>query len=145
MLEPNTTVMKRSLTLLVFAAILLTACDVYYVDTEQPYRSRDRITGRHNVDEYSETFNEFIEYSVYISPAANAYEVYIDNFYGAGITVVASVSYSSITIPWQVVNGYEIEGAGTIHNSREITFNYRVRDRYAGGPTDFCSTTFWRN
>ncbi len=137
--------MKRSIILLVFAGMLLTACDVYYLDTEQPYRSRDRITGRHHVDEYSETYNEFIEYSVYISPASNAYEVYIDNFYGVGITVVASVSYSNITIPWQVVKGYEIEGSGTIHSSREITFNYRVRDRYSGTPTDFCSTTFWRN
>ena len=43
-------------------------------------------------------------------------EVYIENLYTDGLSVYALVSYDAITIPFQVIDGYEIEGAGTIYN-----------------------------
>ena len=69
--------MKRSLFFLVFAAMMLTACDVYYVENETPSRLRDRIVGSHFTEEYSETYHEYYEYDVWISRGSRANEVYI--------------------------------------------------------------------
>lgn len=136
--------MKRSLIFLAFAAMFLTACDVYYVDTEQPYRSRDRIVGSHFAEEYSQTYQEYYEYDVWISRGSRSNEVYIENLYLDGLSVYATVSYDAITIPFQVIDGYEIEGAGTIYND-QISLNYYVRDRYENTGKDFCETTLWND
>jgi hypothetical protein len=136
--------MKRSLIFLVFAAVMFTACDVYYIDTEQPYRSRDRIIGSHFTEEYSETYQEYYEYSVWIAPGSRANEIYIDNLYIDGLSVYATVSYDAITIPFQIIDGYEIEGAGTIYHD-QISLNYYVRDRYENTRRDFCEATLWND
>lgn len=127
-----------------FAALLLTACDVYYVDTEQPYRSRDRIIGSHYTEEYSQTYHEYFDYSVWISAGNRSNEVYIEDLYVEGLAVYATVSYDAIRIPFQVIDGYEIEGAGTIYDD-QITLNYYVRDRYENTRKDFCEATLWRD
>lgn len=136
--------MKRSILLLMLAAITLTACDVYYVEPEQPYRLRDRIIGSHFTEEYSQTYREYYEYNVWISAGSRANEVYIENLYLDGLSVYARVSYDGITIPFQVIDGYEIEGAGTIYDE-QIELNYYVRDRYENTIKDFCESTLWRD
>jgi len=117
-------------------ALTLTACDVYVV--EPRYDVRDKVVGKFYVDEYSQTFNDYTSYTIHISKSAYNYdEINIDNFYASDIRARAYVSYSKITIPYQVVNGYEIEGTGTIYNN-DISLTYSIRDIYHTSPTDFC-------
>jgi hypothetical protein len=131
--------MKKLLYL--FLLIGLSSCEFYYV--EPVYRERDRIVGHYDIDEYSETFNDHTTYSIYIEKS-NRYgnEFYISNFYGADISVYANISNGKITIPRQVVDGYEIEGVGTVYGD-EIEFSYSVKDVYSGSRTDFCEATAW--
>jgi hypothetical protein len=135
--------MKRSLLFLV-VLISLASCDTYIIDNQVPVRSRDRIIGSHYAEEYSETYHEYYEYNVWISSGSRSNEVYIENLYIDGLSVYATVSYDAISIPFQVIDGYEFEGAGTIYND-QIGLNYYVRDRYEGTRKDFCETTLWRD
>lgn len=134
----------KRLSLFLFALIVLASCDVYYLDNERPYRSRDRIIGSHYAEEYSETYHDYYEYNVFISAGNRSNEVYIENLYIDGLAIYATVSYDAITIPFQVIDGYEIEGAGTIY-SDQISLNYSVRDRYENTIRDFCEATLWRD
>ena len=128
--------MKR-LFLFGLLALVISGCDFYVV--EPAYDSRDRITGHYDAEEYSETYNDRIYYSIYIAKSASRDRVYIDNFYGSDIRVFAIVDYDRITIPYQVVDGYEIEGVGTFYG-HYLSLNYRVKDIYNNSYTDFCET-----
>ena len=132
--------MKR----LVFFALLigLSGCEFYYY--EPVYDSRDRIIGRYDVEEYSETFNDYTSFTVWIERSNNyTDEVWIDNFYAVNISERAVINYDKLTIPRQVVNGYEVEGVGTIYASR-ISLSYRVKDLYNNTRTDFLEATAYR-
>lgn len=118
----------------------LTSCEFYYL--EPRYDAVNRLTGRYSVQEYSETYNEYTNYSIWIESAGRYNELTIENFYGADIRVCASLLNDKITIQRQVVNGFEIEGVGTVYGD-EIEFNYSVRDLYSGTRTDFCEATAW--
>lgn len=127
--------MKRIL-LVGLTALLFSACEVYVV--EPRYDVRDRIVGRFFVDEYSQTFNDYTSYTFHISKSLYNYdEISIDNLYGSGIRVRAYVYSSKITIPYQIVNGYEVEGTGTIYGN-DVSLFYSIRDLYQAAPTDFC-------
>lgn len=131
--------MKKLLYL--FLLIGLSSCEFYYL--EPGYNVRDRIVGQYEVEEYSETYNDYTRYSIWIDKSSvYSNQFYIDNFYGADIRVCASISYDKITIHRQVVNGYEIEGVGTVYGD-EIEFSYSVRDIVTGTRTDFCEATAW--
>jgi hypothetical protein len=117
----------------------LTACDIYYY--EPVYDQRDRIVGRYDIEEYSETYNDLTWYTVWIERSNRSSEaIWIDNFYGVNIRVFATVSFDKITIPRQTINGYEVEGVGTVYGSR-INFNYRVKDLYNYSQPDFLDAT----
>jgi hypothetical protein len=122
--------MKRLLPFLALL-IIVSACDVYVV--EPRYDARDRVIGQYDVEEYSESYNDLSYYSIYITKSGFSREIYFDNFY------VAYLDYDQITIPYQVVTGYEIEGAGSTHGSY-LSLNYRVTDIYNNSYTDFCET-----
>jgi hypothetical protein len=131
--------MKR-LIVFVFLALSLSAC---YVDTVEPrYDPRDRILGYYEVEEYSETYNDFTYYSMQITKSGYDREIYLHNFYAADIDVYAILNYDKITIPFQIVDGYEIEGVGTVFGD-ELNLNYSVRDRYNGTRKDYCETVAW--
>jgi hypothetical protein len=129
--------MKR-LFLLLTPIVLLTSC--YFEEVQPRYDDRDRIVGYYDVEEYSNTYHDLTYYSFRVGKSGYHDEIYIDNFYAADIRVYARISYNTITIHSQVVNGYEVEGTGTIFGN-EIELNYRVRDRYNNSYTDFCETT----
>jgi hypothetical protein len=132
--------MKR---LLFFALLIgLSGCEFYYYDPV--YDSRERVIGRYDVEEYSETFNDYTSFSVWIE-RSNDYsdEVWIDNFYAVNISVRAVINYDKLTIPRQVVNGYEVEGVGTIYAS-SISLSYRVKDLYNNARTDFLEATAYK-
>jgi hypothetical protein len=130
----------KKLIALSFTAFLLTSC---YIDSiESRYDSRDRITGSYEVEEYSETYDDYTYYSFRVSKSSYRDEVYFNNFYGADIRIYAVVSNDRITIPFQEENGYEIEGVGTIRGS-EIHLSYTVKDLYDHSYTDYCETVAW--
>ena len=120
---------------------MVSACDVYVV--EPRYDPRSRVTGSYDVEEYSETYNNVVRYDINISKSAYSDKIFIGNFYDSGIAVEAFVEYDKIIIPYQVVNGYEIEGVGTISNNY-VSFRYSVRDTYANTYTDFCEADAFR-
>lgn len=119
-------------------AIGITGCTVDYV--EPRYDERDRIVGYYDVEEFSETYNDITYYSMRISKSGYSREIYLHNFYAADIRIYAVLEFDKIRIPFQVVDGYEVEGVGTIYGS-EIQLSYRVKDRYSNTATDFCKTT----
>lgn len=126
----------KQILLVSITALLFLACDVYVV--EPRYDARDRIVGKFYADEYSQTFNDYATYTFHISKSLYNYdEISIDNLYGSGIRVRAYVYSSKITIPYQVVNGYEIEGTGTVYGN-DLSLFYSIRDLYQNVPTDFC-------
>jgi len=134
--------MKSNLLLLI-AGLVLTSCDILVV--EPRYDDRDRITGSYRIEEYSQTYNESVRFNIYIRKSGYGYnstDVIIENFYNAGVDVRAEIINNKINISRQYVNGYEIEGVGTVIFN-EISLNYRVRDTYANRPVDFCEATAW--
>jgi len=136
--------MKTRLVLLSLIVVLLASCDVIVVESR--YDERDRVTGSYRIEEYSQTYNMYSNFRFSIRPAGyGQQDVLIDNFYNADITVRGEVSANKIYIPLQLVDGYEIEGVGTIY-SNQIEWSYQVRDTYERyQPVDFCEATAWFN
>jgi hypothetical protein len=133
--------MKRFI-LLIAPALLLSACDINII--EPRYDSRDRLTGYYDVEEYSETYNDMTYYSLRISKSTYSdREVYIHNFYSVNIRVYATLDYDKLRIPYQVVDGYEVEGVGTV-NGNHITLSYRIKDLQTNTDSDFCESTATR-
>lgn len=125
--------MKRILPF-AFAALTMSSC-LYVVEPRVDHR--DRVVGHYSVDEYSETYDSYVIYSIRIVRSNQSRDaIYIDNFYGSDIRVKAYIRYDEITIPYQVVNGFEIEGSGTAIGG-VVHLDYSVADRYNWGPTDY--------
>ena len=120
--------------------ITMSACNLYVVEPRYDYR--DRITGHYSVDEYSQTYNDYAYYSIHVFRGSGRDAIYIDNLYGTGLRVLAYVNYDHITIPFQVVSGFEFEGSGRIRGD-VLDLNYSVYDRYAAGPVDFLDAEAW--
>jgi hypothetical protein len=130
--------MKR-LMIFAFIALMFSACTIEHI--EPRYDARDRIVGYYDVEEYSKTYHDYTYYDLHISRSAyDDREIYLNNFYASDLRVLAVLNQDRITIPFQVVDGYEIEGVGTVHGN-EIDFDYSVKDRYNHSYTDFCETT----
>jgi hypothetical protein len=133
--------MKRIIPLVLFSAVMVSC--VEYVE-EPRYDYRERITGSYAVEEYSETFDEYVYYDMYLSKDYNTSDgIYLENFYADGISVYAYFNNDRITIPFQVTEGYEIEGHGT-YSRGELDLHYSVRDRYSNSLTDYCDTYAYR-
>jgi hypothetical protein len=131
---------------LVFIASLLflASCDVYVVDPEPIYDPRDQFTGAFDLSEYSSTYDESWEYGVSINKTSRGPEVIIDNFYNSGLRVTGIVEGGHLNIPWQKIDGYEIQGNGFISGDK-LTISYYVRDTFNDYPVkDFCDATGWR-
>ena len=109
----------------------------------------DEILGEWSVDEQSEIFGKSTlkstldNYNVTISADPDRTNgVIIDNFYNVGISVHATVSGNSITIPNQnAQDGYSVYGSGTVSgNSNEINMDYVVNDGSA--QDDHCTAVY---
>lgn len=124
-----------------FLMVFVSACTFY--DVEPRYDHRDKFVGYYDVEEYSETYHETTLYEMRITRAPLDYEIYLDNFYAADIRVYATVAYDDIRIPFQVVDGYEIEGTGSLYRD-ELRLSYRVKDLYDHSVSDYCETVGWR-
>lgn len=120
--------------------LFLTSCEIII---EPVFDDRDLLVGSYRVEEYSQTFNDYSEFTIYIRKAGGYNsDVIVENFYNANLDVRAEVVNGKIYISKQFVNGYEVEGIGTVYFD-EIRFSYRVRDTYYYKPTDFCEATAW--
>jgi hypothetical protein len=129
--------------LISFAALILIASSCTFYDVEPRYDNRDKFVGYYDVEEYSETFDDITHYEMRISKSGHDREVYLHNFYAADLLVYAIVSFDDIRIPFQVVDGYEIEGSGTLYRD-ELNLSYRVKDLYDNSFSDYCETVAWR-
>jgi hypothetical protein len=132
----------KTLVFAIAVSLLATSCDVYYVDPVPVYDARDQFVGNYDINEYSSTYDEYWEYGMSIYKSSG--EIVIDNFYNSGLRVYANVNGDRLYIPWQVVEGYELQGDGYVEGLK-IVINYKVRDTYTqGSPWDFCNATGWR-
>jgi hypothetical protein len=129
--------------LIVFASLMVFASACTFYDVEPRYDHRDKFVGYYDVEEYSETYGDYTMYEMRISRASFENEIYLDNFYAADIRVYATVAFDDVRIPHQVVDGYEIEGSGTLHRD-ELNLSYRVKDLYDHSVSDYCQTVAWR-
>lgn len=125
-----------------FGLVLMTSCEVIIV--EPVYDNRDRITGSFSVKEYSQTYDQFIRFSVSIYKSGySGKAIMIDNFYNAGIQVDAELSGNQIYIPWQIRDGFSIEGSGSVYGE-ELRLSYTVIDTYdRRKPADYCDSKAW--
>lgn len=116
--------------------ITLASCEFNYI--EPRYDFRDRVTGSYDVEEYSATFRDYHYYSIHITKySSSGRTVYLNNFYDADLSVYAYLDGDKLTIPLQIVDGFEIEGTGILHSS-DMSINCRVKDLYSDTRTDFC-------
>ena len=129
--------------LIVFGVLIVAATSCTFYDVEPRYDSRDKFVGYYDVEEYSEIYQETTFYEMHISRSRYGNEVFIDNFYAADIRVYATVRFNDIVIPFQIVDGYEIEGSGTLYHD-ELNLTYRVKDTYDHAIADYCETVAWR-
>ncbi|MGW8123850.1 hypothetical protein ACV07N_14425 [Roseivirga echinicomitans] len=123
---------------------LISSCDIVYVE-EVPIDSRNLFTGRYEVEEYSETYDQFTLYDMRILKDGDPYSnvVYLRNFYGANIEIYANVYGNELRIPRQQVNGYLIKGVGHM-DYHDLVLSYRVEDLRSNSYIDFCSTVAYR-
>jgi hypothetical protein len=134
------TVMKK---LIPFVVVIMLGTSCTFYDVEPRYDSRDQFLGSYDVEEYSQTYDETTYYDMRISKSPYDREVYLDNFYAADLRIHASISFDNIRIPYQIADGYEIEGSGTMDED-QLSLTYRVTDTYNHTVTDYCETVAWR-
>ena len=129
--------------LILFTALIMIFASCNYYDVEPKYDHRAKFVGYYDVEEFSETYKDVTYYEMRISRSRYENEVYLHNFYAADLRVYARVSYDDIRIPFQVVDGFEIEGSGTLFHN-ELNLTYRVKDLYDNSISDYCETVAWR-
>ena len=129
--------------LILFTVLIVFASSCTFYDVEPRYDSREKFLGYYDVEEFSETYNDVTYYEMRISKSRYDREIYLDNFYAADLRVYATVTFDDIRIPFQIVDGYEIEGSGTLHHD-ELNLSYRVKDIYDNSIADYCETVAWR-
>lgn len=139
----NKVIMKKKLLGLSLLLLLMSSCDVVYV--EEPIDARNLFTGRFEVEEYSETLDQTTIYNMRVSKENNVYSnlIFLENFYAADIDVFAEVYGDEIKIPRQKTNGYIIQGVGHLEYG-DIVMTYSVEDLYSNGFVDFCNTVAYR-
>ena len=126
---------------LVAVAVLASSCTFY--DVEPRYDGRDKFVGSYDVEEFSTTYSETTYYEMRITKSRYDREIWLDNFYAADIRVYATVSLNEVRIPFQIVDGYEIEGSGSLYED-QLNLSYRVKDTYSHSVSDYCETVAWR-
>ncbi len=130
----------KTLSFIAFA-VTLASCEIIVVDSD--YDQVNLVSGLYRLEEYSQTYNQNFQYTVWVSQSgADSRILYIDNFYDQEITVRAEVIGRKLYIRQQYVDGYEIEGSGTIWGSK-IQLDYSINDVYSHGPIDYCEATLY--
>lgn len=144
-MKTNLNNLKTLQVLIIFSSLAFTAGSCEVADDLLDNGAVTQLEGEWSVDESSEVFDKstLSVYTVTISADPDKVNgVIIDNFYNVGISVRATVSGNSLTIPNQdAEDGYSVYGSGTISgNSSEINMNYTVNDGSA--QDDNCTAVF---
>jgi hypothetical protein len=128
----------KTIVYLLLSAFAFVSC-VDYTD-ETRYDERDRIVGRYEVEEYSTTYDDHLYYDMYLSKDRSSRSlIYLDDFYLENLRVYADLDDDYISIPFQIVDGYEIEGSGYLYHG-DLHLNYKVRDRYENAYPEYFET-----
>ena len=139
--------MKRSaFILLAFLGLTLASCEFYAEEVIiVDYDPRDAFLGTFDTEEYSETFDSYAYYDMHIFKSGEYHHsVFIENFYGSGLDVIADVDGDRLIIPRQDVDGYEIRGSGRITGNR-LSLSYTVIDFLDYSiPKDYVDVLAWR-
>lgn len=117
----------------------LASCDIIVVDSD--FNQVNLVPGEYLVEEYSRTYNQNFNYAVWVNQSG-VNTVYIDNFYDQEITVRAEVIGRRLYIRKQFIDGFAIEGSGTIWGNK-IQLDYSVDDMYSQKPIDYCEATLY--
>ncbi len=117
----------------------LASCDIIVVDSD--FNQVNLVPGEYLVEEYSRTYNQNFNYTVWVSQSG-VNTVYIDNFYDQEIPIRAEVIGRRLYIRKQFVDGFAIEGSGTIWGNK-IQLDYSVNDMYSQKPIDYCEATLY--
>lgn len=123
----------RFLMLMFFAVLLFKACEPESAVT------RDELTGTWTCAETG-----FSTFTVTISASSSdVNRINISNFnnLGKSVFVYADISGSSIIIPNQTADGFEISGSGSISDVNSMKMTYSVND---GAETEHVTATFTR-
>lgn len=131
-------------TLLFASLVFFASCDIYLIEDPNGYDDRDLFVGTYNAEEYSRTTGQYYNYTITIRKSWNRHdEVLITNFYGSDLQVYGIIHNAKLTIPLQQVDGYEIEGTGTMRNDY-LDMNFVARDLFARPVfADFVDVEAW--
>jgi CRISPR/Cas system-associated protein Cas7 (RAMP superfamily) len=69
--------MKTTATFLMIL-LVATSCDIMVV--EPGYDNRNQITGSYHIEEYSQTYNDYTSFFIYVRKSGFGQEVVIENF-----------------------------------------------------------------
>ncbi len=117
----------------------LASCDIIVVDSD--FNQVNLVPGEYLVEEHSRTYNQNFNFAVWVNQSG-VNTVYIDNFYDQEITVRAEVIGRRLYIRKQFIDGFAIEGSGTIWGNK-IQLDYSVDDMYSQKPIDYCEATLY--
>ncbi|QHT71754.1 hypothetical protein GXP67_36375 [Rhodocytophaga rosea] len=102
--------------------------------------SRNDFTGRYDLTENSITQGSSRTYEINIRRSSQGNDqVIIENFYGAGITVNATLSNTRITIAEQESGNFILQGIGALNGS-ELTLTFDVETK-GTSIIDYCTAT----
>jgi hypothetical protein len=132
----------KKLSFLLF--VLLGSCQIIINEEPSYYDLRDDLVGRYEIDEYSETTEQYFSYNLEIFKSSySSNEVIIYNFYDVGLEVSAFYDGYKLTIPNQFIGDYEVEGTGRFTDG-EWSLTYVVHNRYQNPSTDVLYFTGWK-
>lgn len=136
--------MKKLLLISIPILLILSSCEVVVVEEPIPQNNRALFLGTFDVEEYSSTYDDFTYYYMRVVRGEYSNEVFLTNFYGADIDVLAEIDGNYLYIPDQRINGYRIEGNGRV-NGDKLTINFSVEDYYNHNtPINYCEIIGWR-
>ena len=102
--------------------------------------SRNDFPGRYDLTENSATQGGTRNYEINIRRSSQGSDqVTIENFYGAGITVNATLSNTRITITEQESGNFIVEGIGSLNGS-ELSLTFDVESK-GTSIIDYCTAT----
>ena len=115
-------------------------CATGYEGTNCETEIRAKFLGSYNVSESCQSGNYTFSMSV-TSSSTGVSNIIINNFYGIGISVSATINGNSVTIPNQTINdqglALTISGSGQL-SGNILTLTYNIS---AGADSDSCTAT----
>jgi hypothetical protein len=128
--------------LLVIGLLFVASCDTSE-DPDDPADDRDKLVDGWTCNEQSSQTGQS-SFTVVISKStSSSTQVLLQNFYAVGNAFQAkmNVSGNTLSIPQQVYNNNQLNGAGSVTGTNSFSLTYYINN---GSTTDTCSATFTR-